>query len=383
MKKVFCFISSLLLLSACKEVYKPALHSPATGYLVVEGFINSGEGETAITLSRTVKAEDVATINYEHNAVVSVEGENNESYQLIEGLNGVYASSGSLNLNNAEKYRLHIRTSAGQEYVSDFTAVKYTPPIDSITWQRDNGGVRIYVSTHDATNNTRYYQWKYTETWEFHSRYIKTLDYQFDPVTNDVTGVGNSSPSPDTTIYKCWQTRNSSDIIIGTSEKLSTDKIYLPINYIQPDAEELTVLYHIKLQQYALSHQAYLFYQQIKKNTEQLGTIFDPQPTELNTNIHCISDPSESVIGYVEVSQEQSKELFIYNSEVSPWVTGVGCSLIVITNKADSIKPYVYGYTAVQPVTFRGLAIATFSIAPLSCVDCTLRGSNIRPSYWP
>jgi len=369
--------------TACKEVYKPELHSPETGYLVVEGFINSGDDVTAITLSRTVKAEDVTSIVYEHGASVRVEGENNESFPLNESVNGVYSSAAPLHLNADEKYRLHINTTAGQEYVSDYTSVKYTPAIDSVTWQRDNGGVRIYANTHDQQNNSRYYLWKYVETWEFHARYLTFLQYEIDPATSNAIGVIPSNPSPDTTIYKCWKTVNSSSIIIGSSEKLSENKIYLPIKYIAPNTEELTVLYRMELKQYALSHSAYLFYQQIKKNTEELGTIFDPQPTELNSNIHCVTNPSEPVVGYMEVSQEQTKTLFIRNHEVEPWATPEACELVTVVNDPDSIAPYRYGYMPVQAVSYRGLSIASFSVTTPSCTDCRLRGTNVRPANWP
>src|SRR4030095_7378655 len=87
-------------------------------------------------------------------------------------------SIAQLILNSNKKYRLYIRTRDGKEYISDFTAIKHTPPIDSISWQRENGGVRLYVHSHDAQNGTKYYQWKYEETWEFHSDYYSSIKYQ-------------------------------------------------------------------------------------------------------------------------------------------------------------------------------------------------------------
>ena len=111
-------------------------------------------------------------IIYEHNAEVNIEGENHETFPLYENGNGVYVSSAALNLNSNEKYRLQIKTRDGKEYVSDFATVKNTPAIDSISWQRENGGLKIYVNTHDPQNNTKYYQWKYEETWEIHSAYL-------------------------------------------------------------------------------------------------------------------------------------------------------------------------------------------------------------------
>jgi hypothetical protein len=72
---------------------------------------------------------------------------------------------------------LRIKTTNGKEYASDFTSVKYTPSIDSITWQREDGGLRLYANAHDPQNATKYYQWKYEETWEFHSAFFSSLKY--------------------------------------------------------------------------------------------------------------------------------------------------------------------------------------------------------------
>ena len=54
MKITIPYLLILLLFSvACKEKYISPVSSPTTGYLVVEGAINSGLGATNITLSRT------------------------------------------------------------------------------------------------------------------------------------------------------------------------------------------------------------------------------------------------------------------------------------------------------------------------------------------
>jgi hypothetical protein len=242
----------------------------------------------------------------------------------------------------------------------------------------ENNGVQIYVNTHDDQNNTKYYRWTYSETWEFHSRYLKTIYYIIDPVTHQAVGVV-SGPA-DTTIYKCWKTQNSTNIIPGSTEKLSYDRIHLPIRFIEPQADELTVLYYIQLKQYALSQDAYLFYQKMKKNTEQLGSIFDPMPSELRGNIHCISDPNEIVIGYVESTQEQEKDLFIHNTDLPIiWISQLPCSEFEVQNKPPldvSIIPTRAGQTA-------GPNIITFYASDRSCVDCTQRGTNQKPAFWP
>ena len=210
-------------------------------------------------------------------------------------------------------------------------------------------------------------------------RFLKFLYYIIDPVSNLIVGVYEGGA--DTSIYKCWNTNNPSQIILTSSEKLSADKIYFPIRYIAPQSYELSVLYYIHLKQYALSHDAYLFYQKMKKNTEQLGTVFDAQPSDISGNIHCINNPDEVVIGYVEVSQEQEKKLFISHSQLPiNWIPQIPCSEVIIANIPGQLTA---DYIPTHVATTGMMGIATFYAAEPVCVDCTLRGTNVRPSFWP
>jgi len=387
MKNYFQLVTAailMLLFAKCKQEYNPEIEAKSTGFLVVEGFLNSGQGPTTIRLSRSSDLEDTA-LKPEAGAQLNVEGEDGSNFLLFSTANGEY-SVAQLTLNNGVKYRLHIRTTDGKEYVSDYTPVKYTPPIDSITWLREDGGLRLYANANDPQNNTKYYQWKYEETWEIHSAFYNNLQYIIDPVTNSPTAVAYKYPDQhnDTTIYKCWNTLNSATIILGSTEKLTSDIVYLPVHYIEPYSEKLSVLYSINLRQYAISHDEYLFLQKMKKNTEQLGTIFDPQPSEISGNIHCLTDSNETVIGHVEVSQEQVKRIFISNSQVPGWNYDQSCPFIEIDNNPDSIKQYgIALMPAVPAKTSPFGAIISFYASTPQCIDCTLRGVHQKPDFWP
>ena len=376
---IICFCS-------CKEIYDPHIEAKTTGLLVVEGFINSGPGPTTIHLSRSSSLED-NTLKPEFSAQVNVEGDDGSSFTLFGNGNGEYTNA-QLTLNNGANYRLHLRTMDGREYVSDYTPVKYTPPIDSITWQGENDGLRLYANARDLQNGTKYYQWKYEETWEIHSAYYTSLIYIRDTIrTNAVIGLAWRLPdhNADTSLYKCWNTVNSSSITLGSTEKLTSDIVYLPVQYIEPHSEKLSVLYSINLRQYAISKDNYLFLQKMKKNTEQLGTIFDPQPSEISGNIHCLADPGEVVIGFIEVTQEQVKRIFISNSQVPGWNYDPGCVETIIDNNLDSIAKHG---SDLYPTLPSGLdpfgGIVKFHATPdKNCMNCTFRGVSQKPAFWP
>ncbi len=298
---------------------------------MVEGFINSDGGPTTITLSRTLKIYDDSTRDdREHNAMVNIEGKNNETFPLYETGDGVYTSS-PLQLDSTEKYRLRIKTQNGKEYVSDFSSYRTTPGIDSLSWTRNSDGVKIYINTHNDNVQPGYYYWRYEETWEFHSRYVSTLKWVYDSHHIPVA-VAYTYPDQriDTSIYRCWKTVNSSNVNVGSSEKLSRNLIYHQIMLIEPESEKLSVLYSINVRQYSVSKEAYSYLQKLKRNTEEIGSIFAAQPSELTGNIHCTTDPSEIAIGYVEVSHEKVKRLYINNSELPGWNYHMACTTIIV-----------------------------------------------------
>src|SRR5450432_2100043 len=126
----------ILLATNCKQRYDSPVHSPVTGYLVVDGVINSGPGAASLTLSRSTKFDNTNVV-YEDGAAVSIQG-TDSSVSFLDGKGqGVY-SADNLILNNSLKYRLRISVSGGSDYVSDFVSVKNNPPIDSISWVRQN-----------------------------------------------------------------------------------------------------------------------------------------------------------------------------------------------------------------------------------------------------
>jgi hypothetical protein len=126
---------------------------------------------------------------------------------------------------------------------------------------------------------------------------------------------------------------------LGSTEKLTSDIVYLPVQYIEPHSEKLSVLYSINLKQYAISNDNYLFLQKMKKNTEQLGTIFDPQPSEISGNIHCLTDPNELVIGLLKLPRSKLKECSFLTPGARLGLL-FGCVQEIIDNNLDSIRKH-------------------------------------------
>ncbi len=378
MKRIKIFLCFIIVVTgfACKEEYNPEIISSSNSYLVVEGVLNAGADSTFIYLTRTFKLDDSASIQRERNAQVVVEGKDNTSRQLTMTGDGIYTSP-NLNLVLNNEYRLRITTITGKEYLSDYVVAKKTPVIDSMGFRQDDKGVQVYVNAHDATNNTRYYRWEYDETWEIRTYYNSGYKY--------INGIVEPR-QPGDDVSTCWKYDEFSSIILGSTARLQSDIVFrAPVVFIGRGSEKLAVRYSVLLRQYALDKPAYEFYEMMKKNTEGLGSIFDPQPSEIKGNIHCTSDPGESVIGYVSAATVEKQRYFIARSQISDWFFYQDCPSIPVLNHPDSIDDAYKGGGSIYEAVFSPMSgmITHYLFSPIPCVECPARGGSlIRPSYW-
>ncbi|MDB5120289.1 MAG: hypothetical protein JWN56_1507 [Sphingobacteriales bacterium] len=364
-RKIFFIIFGVISVFGCKEAFEPEVIAGNNNYLVVEGYINTGGGETTVNLSRTSGLKEADGFRPETEAEVSVEGEDGTVVYSGSQTSGVYTIP-TYNLKSTVKYRLHISTK-GKEYMSDYLDSKQTPEIDTVSWKREKDGVQIYVNTHDPLNKTQYYKWDYKETWQIQSLYQSTLEYiNGEFITRD----------PTINITNCWAYNQSTRILIGSSAGLVENKINLnPITFINPGSAKLDVKYSIMVFQYGLSEKGYQYYRNMKKNTEQIGGLFDSQPSEIGSNVHCVSSSNEVVIGYILAGTVSQRRIFIDKREIPEWTYPQECNFEKIP--VDSAS--TYADKAFLNFTKPGGVF----IADAICVDCRLKGSNIRPDYWP
>ncbi len=371
-------LGSMFCIIGCKDSYTPDILKVQTSYLVIEGILNTN-GPTLITLTRTTELNNNNT-NIEAGAVVSVENETNNSIQFLNYTNnGIYYSS-NLNLENGKRYRVRIITGIGREYLSEYVVAKTSPQIDSISWIRKDDGVEIEVSTHDLTNRHKFYKWWYEETWEIRSFFNSRQVF----VGNGVVRPRNANEMVDVG----WKVNSSKSIHLATSAGLEQEVINKkPLLFIEPGSEKLAERYSILVKQQVLEEDAYNFFQVMKKNTESLGTIFDPLPSDLAGNIKCVTNPLEPVIGFITASSITEKRIFIDKQELPDWKFTQSCVLDRITNDPDSLNHAFTGaeyipLDAILSEIFPGV-IAAYSMTTAKCADCTKRGGGtVKPTFW-
>lgn len=363
---------------SCRDPYNPRIDNLTTEIMVVEGFID-GSGPTNIRITRVQSMGDDPTPPFPLNvtgATVVVEDDMGNNYALRETSAGNY--TGNYQFGPGAKYRLSIHTASQNTYKSDFVDYKIAPPITDIDYQLKSDGAYFNVSTGDPSGNSKYYKWNWEETWHFSSNLSTRWQYN----SADTT-VGPLRKQ----IFDCWQTNFSSNILIGSSAALNRDIINkMEINFIPDGDYRLSDLYSIEVTQQVLDSAAYNYFRQLKQNTEETGSLFDPQPGNLIGNIHNEQNPSELIIGYISAGNTNRLRKFF---RVTPWNYRLDCSeLATLPNVKDSLVFYFQG-RGFWPISGDPEfvqdpeSVSSWTGAKNICVDCTMRGTNVKPDFWP
>jgi hypothetical protein len=377
----FCFwvIPFIIAIYSCQKPLDLKATTTNANILVVEGLINAGTDITTIKLSRTVIIDNKNTANPEGGATVTIENAQATVATLKEIVKGSYSSSPTvLNLDKTKQYRVRIKLANGKTYLSDLVDVKVTPPIDSIGYYVKNNGIEIYANTHDDTNNSRYYLYNYAETWQFYAKYYSAY------ISN---GSSLSQRTQAQLVSSCFSGTTSANIFLNSTAALTQNVSYqFPLAFIEGTSEKISVKYSIFVTQTALTKEAYAFWENLKKSTETLGSIFDAQPSQLIGNIHNIADAAEPVIGYISAGTVQTKRIYINKHELPPsFITKYPYNCSIDTAKTNNdltarVIPLNNGITPLNPV--ESPAILPFLYTDRTCGDCTIRGTVQKPAFW-
>ena len=365
----------------CKKPYTPPAITGHNNYLVVDGVVNTGPNSTTIiNLNRTRSLGDTIISGIpELNAQMSIVSQDGPSYPLVDSAGKGLYTSAPLTLNPTGQYKVEITTSDGRKYASDFVTSKTTPPIDSVWYEQPND-FSVYLATHDPSNSTHYYRWDYLETWEHDSRHQTAWELR----RGQVWAKDPDSGSVQTD--RCWTTALSPNILLGNTTALSQDLVdRTTIITIFNNDLRLDIAYSLLVRQYALTEAAYNYWQLIRKTSQQLGTLFDLQPTQLTGNIYCTSNPDEPVIGYLSASGIQQVRIYVENFQLVNWPHYVyfeGCP----THEAavDTSNFHIYNYTDTTYAPYYFVSNGPLIVGLKRCLDCRRQGGvNVKPSFWP
>lgn len=356
----------LILMIGCIDPYMPPEIKPSGALLVINGHIDVNS-KSIIKLTRSQNLLENEESEKVKGALVWIEDENGSKYPLTEESDGIY----SLEPRSfaSAKHRLSVQTKDLKKYASDFVEIKNSPPIDSVSWEvTPDLGVQLYANTHSIENNTSYYRWKFDETWLYTSAYP-------------------SMYVPD--IYECWRSHSSSDILTSSSSRLSENVISkFPLTFLEQRDERIRYTYSILVKQYSITEDAWSYWNQLKKTTEDLGTIFSPMPSQVKGNFQCTSNPEEPVLGYFSIGAIAEKRIFLSSlqlpapSTYKTYYESYGCTLTEVLNGNEGNFSGYIKISGINNPSGPGFIGYYYSIVP--CADCRVAGgTNVKPDFWP
>jgi hypothetical protein len=360
----------LLFLNSCIATFIPQIEEEKE-LLVVQGLITDQNITDTIKLSRSLPLGELSSARPVTGCSVKISDDLGNIVSLTETMAGTYLTPSFFRGETGRSYTLHIKANS---LFNNFNYESYpmemipVPPVDSIYYEKTviepaSGffkgvdGCQIFLNTHDPENKCRFFRWDFSETW--------VLRLLFE--------VKNQT---------CWVSDKSHSINIKSTAAFDESSITrLPINYITNVTDRLKTEYSILVNQYSMTEDEYIYWEKIQNIAVEVGGLYDVIPASVPSNIRCIENPAEKVLGYFSVSAISSKRIFIkdnfagiidqYENCITDTVytdkfPGVDINAWILRSHLCSI-PCVSSF---EITTHRG------------CADCTLRGTNIKPDFW-
>jgi hypothetical protein len=385
LKKIEVFLRYIALVAvtllgvfACREPFDPEIPQTISSVLVVEGYLDTEGLESELKISRTVPLNSPTSSSLVVGARVTVLSDNGTAYSLTEGEPGIYLFS--QNIPENANYRIEIELSGGERFESSLIRPIVTPDILDAGFVRDENRVEVYVNTkgNEAADN---FLWTFDETWIYRPR-IRTT-YIYDSLIGDVR---NRKASEQTSL--CFKSEKNPDIILETSSRFQDQVVFRKtISEIPLGDERIQERYSILISQKAIDANAVQFWETLKRNTEDIGSIFSPLPSQITGNIRSLDNPATPVVGQVSMGVTKQRRIYINLTDVSPWgYRDPEFNDCVIGEEAVMTSMYksVFGNGSVVPARelMSGTTIIGYYPTARRCSDCTLYASPIVPDFW-
>ena len=366
----FFLITFIVLLPGCVTEFIPETDEEQQ-LVVVEGLISDQPEPYTIRLSKSLPLGERGSEIPLSNCNVTISDDRGNVFNTWETVAGNYVTNPSLFRGVVgRKYSLHISMN-GQDgrrlnYESFPVEMKPVPPIDSLYYEKelikDNGnyqpdeGARVYLDTHSPNNSCRFFRWEFDETWEIMVPFT---------VPNNV----------------CWITQNSSIINVKSTSAIAESRVNrFPLSFISNETDRLKYKYSMNVKQYSLTEDEFIYWDKLRNISEQVGGLYDITPSSIPSNITCIENPGEKVLGYFSVSATTSKRVFIKNNFGGIIDLYRECIADTIWKPGPIPNLGVFVWVIIEhevpPPAYR---VTTWE---KGCYDCTVRGTNQEPSFW-
>ncbi len=322
-----CFILITLFL-ACQEVYYPDDIDSTQQIPVIEGYINDGAGPYMVELFWAT-AFDGGKNEPIKDARVTISDNFGNSTVLTEAGNGRYLSNTQDIIGTPGRlYALRVEFEDGSIYESTPTLMHPPEEIDTVYAEigekeyvsknysgelmiNIREGLHVFFDLNDDSDDKRFFRL---------SNRLVTQTYHYVYVPTYPDSLDSNIVVFEPVIVYCW-TKSGLDELINIKSTFNTitgqvikrhNLGFLPYNYSPFWQDSFTTPktpdgWIVTTSAYSITEDAYDYYNSVIKQITAEERIFDPVPSQIKGNIHCISDTTKIVLGLFEVASRTVK----------------------------------------------------------------------------
>lgn len=353
MRIFFLILSLFIFLISTSCIEELDVFQDSVDTFVVSGELTNVAGQQSVFLSYTTNYNTTIDYSRIRGAKVSVKDDLENEYIYKYKEFGEFVLEGFVG-EVGRTYQLSILFEDGQQYYSLPEKMLPATEITSLNYERKGNGLEFSASFSDPPNISNYYRWRYTGTYEVFSPEAYALR------DNDSITLNNRCYNWDVqpkfaNVYSCWVTDYDREYLNVDSDFAFEGRFEPEKNiFTTPVDERFNYGYSLQVSQLSLTKNAFEYWNAIKKQIQNGGTIFETANYQIVGNLRSASNPSEVVLGYFSVAGVATKRIFINqfigNFEEQLCETNIsGCFL-------------------------------------KRCVDCRAypgNSKNIRPDFWP
>lgn len=289
MKRISVIILSISLsFLKCEEPLKLDIVK-GTDLLVVDGLITDQPGPYTVILSRTNEFGTQDRSPLENDATVTIWDDSGNSEILEQVSEGAYQTEESgIKGEIGRSYWITITTANGEEYQSVPEPLVAVPAVDSIYAEFieeplvEIDGHQFFIDLFDPAEEENYYRW----TWE------------------SVTPIMTRRPRRAGPLFCCnvcfKTTIDNLGFNVFSDQFINGNKLVRHPIHLAP--YRTNEKYLLRVSQYSLSSAAYEFWNNLREQSESVGSIFDTPPAPIVGNVKNLQDSKKNALGFFGAS---------------------------------------------------------------------------------
>ena len=377
-KQLFIWLLLAGITFSCVDPFWPDIDK-YENVLVVDGRLTNTEDTVMVKLSYSspLNNEERITIS---SASLFIQDDKGEVVYFTETRPGTYIIPDlSFHGVAGTKYQLHIALENGKHYQSDMELLTESAPIDSVYgvvkteevagYDHDLQGVQFYVDNHNSLTDTAYYLWRCDQTYEYMATFTLDVIWMGYPIYVS---------RPDS-LRRCWRTKPDYSLYTYTTKNLDQPVIkQFPITYATTETKMLSIRYSLRVEQYSIDEKAYEFFDALRQQNLEQGSLYARQPIQIRGNVFNTDDPGEPVLGYFTVAGVSTKRIFINRP------SGLEFYYSVCQPDFESVTMIGASSPAFWPIYLTDVPGMGWAMGASDvCFDCRLEGGALTPpDFW-